>query len=908
MKKYTALFVSWAVRAILWFRYRITYKGLENLTEETLNKPGGILFLPNHPSVFVDPASVAIGVWSKFSLRPMIVDYFYYQPIVNPIMRLMDAIPVPDFEGSSNSLKRKLNDKVLNTLINDLRNGENFLIYPAGTTKKTAKETIGGASGVHRIIQEVPEANIVLVRTKGLWGSSFSRAVTGGSPPLMPTIFAGLKYAFKNLIFFTPRRKVIVEYIPAPADFPYKASRLEMNRWLERWYNQPDGLTEQEGDEPGDSLVQVSFSMWSYQVPEIYHPEKEDTSAFSLDSIDEEVKAKVTAEIAKITELDPEKITPKSHLSIDLGMDSLDISDLVAYVQDHYGIKNIAVSEMTTVGKVMAIADKKVTLKEEKVSEAAIDFEKWHQPIVREKKQIAPGNTIAEVFLNNCQRMGNAPACADVRSGVLTYKELKLRSLLLAEKIRHMPGEYIGIMLPSTVAAYVTAIAALIAGKIPLMVNWTVGPRHLEAVVKLSHVEVILTSWSFLDRLTGVDLDVIEDKLVMLEDLRRKFSLKDKLQAYWRSKLRTESLLKIFNIHKISKDSRAVLLFTSGTESLPKGVPLSHRNILSNQRSSCNSVDFYSDDVMIGMLPPFHAFGFTASGLMALLAGTRAVYFPDPTDGKKLAETVKKWGGTVVCGAPTFLKSMFRSGTQEDFATIRLCVTGAEKAPPELYQLAASLGICEEKLLEGYGITECSPVLTMNRPGKKASGVGEPLEGVELKIVHPETFEAMGDQESGLVLARGPNVFAGYLNTDVASPFVTIDGEQWYKTGDLGYLDEGGRLIICGRQKRFIKVAGEMISLTSLEDALLEMAVKKQWSVNDEGPTLAICATEKPGEKPKIALFTKEAVELDEVNSALRQAGFSNLVKVTSVTQLEEIPIMGTGKISYRALEDEYMV
>ena len=208
---------------------------------------------------------------------------------------------------------------------------------------------------------------------------------------------------------------------------------------------------------------------------------------------------------------------------------------------------------------------------------------------------------------------------------------------------------------------------------------------------------------------------------------------------------------------------------------------------------------------------------------------------PDPTDGKQLAETVKKWGGSIICGAPTFLKGMLRAGTPAHFASLRLCVTGAEKAPSELYKLAETLGLDEQKLLEGYGITECAPVLTMNRPGRKPCGVGQPLEGIELKVVHPETCASVQEGEEGLVLARGPNVFGGYLNRDVASPFVTIEGKQWYKTGDLGHLDQEGRLIISGRQKRFIKVAGEMISLAAIEDALLEMAAQKEWLTSDEG-------------------------------------------------------------------------
>ena len=630
MKKACIWGLIYLLRFCLWFRYRITYEGRENLNSETLNKPGGVLILPNHPCVFIDPVLVGMGLWRHFPQRPMVIEYFYYQTFIHPIMKMVNAIPVPSFEMSSNSLKRRRSEEVIHTVISGLSKGENFLVYPAGRTKQTALESIGGASAVHRIIESAPDANVVLVRTKGLWGSSFSRAFTGHSPSMGGVILENLKHLLKNFIFFTPRRRVVVEYVPAPDDFPYNASRLEMNRWLERWYNQPDGLTEQAGEQPGDSLMLVSYSMWSHKLPELHAHEKEELGDLDMTAISPDVKAKVIQEIARITEIAEEEIKESDELDVDLGMDSLDRAELTVFIQAHFDIRSVPVRELSSVAKVLAIADGKISPEEEEKVSKAVDFDKWFMPIERDIIQIAPGNTIPEVFLNSCQRMGSKPACADARGGILSYNDLKLRAILLAEKIRHLPGETIGIMLPSTVAAYVSVIATLLAGKVPMMVNWTVGPRHLEAVVELSNVEVILSSLSFLDRLPNVDLSAIEKTLLMLEDLRRDFSIKDKAAAWWHSKRSTEALLGHFNIQNLSKESCAVLLFTSGTESTPKGVPLTHRNILSNQRSCCTSMDFFSDDVMVAVLPPFHAFGFTISGLLALLAGVRTVYSPRP--------------------------------------------------------------------------------------------------------------------------------------------------------------------------------------------------------------------------------------------------------------------------------------
>ena len=183
MKKLVGLFWLYLIRIALWFRYRVTIKGLENLNPETLHKPGGILFLPNHPTVFVDPTLVGLTISRQFAVRPVIVEYMYYTPIVHAIMRFMNALPIPNFGASSNSLKKKRADQAIETVMEDLKKGENFLIYPAGKTKHQAREIIS-ASGVHRILQAVPEANVVLVRTTGLWGSKFSRAL--GCPRLGP--------------------------------------------------------------------------------------------------------------------------------------------------------------------------------------------------------------------------------------------------------------------------------------------------------------------------------------------------------------------------------------------------------------------------------------------------------------------------------------------------------------------------------------------------------------------------------------------------------------------------------------------------------------------------------------------------------------------------------------------------
>lgn len=902
MKRVLEFFLAFFLRIALWFRYRIEVRGLEKLNKETLNKPGGVLFLPNHPTVFVDATVITIALWPKYPLRPLIVEYMYELPIVNKVMKLLDALPVPNFAESSNSIKRKKTEKVLLAVMDGLRKKQNFLIFPAGHLKNSSLEVIGGASATQKIVQETPEANVVLVRVKGLWGSSFSRALTGKSPFLFPTVFRGMKHVLKNLLFFTPRRKVIIEFEPAPANFPFKASRIDFNKYLENWYNQPDGLNQQAGKSPGDSLIFVSYSLWKEELPQLWHSESSDDANIQVSRIPEEIQKKVIAKITELMAIEPSAVLPSMALTTDLGMDSLDIAEMGAFLQDQYDISNISPTDLTTVAKVMALAANEVQ-GEGIQEEEEVRITKWQQPVERERAYIHKGETLPEVFLNCCKVKGNQVACADMRAGVVTYSQLKLRTMVLAEYIRNLPGKYVGILLPAGVAASMTILACQLAGKIPLMVNWTVGTRHLQAVVQLSNVQVVLTSWAFIDRLQNIDFDGIEDKLVMLEDVRRQIGLKNKLTSFFKSKWSTKKILSSFK-YSANKESEAVLLFTSGTESMPKGVPLSHHNILSNQRAALEAIEIFSDDVVFGILPPFHSFGFTISGLIGLLCGVRIAFSPDPTDGKRLAAAFEKWGVTIVLGAPTFIKGMIKAATAVQLKTLRLCVTGAEKMPPDLIQAMNELDKSEH-LYEGYGITECSPILTFTPIGKPRKGVGQPLSNVELCIVDLDTHVPVQSEKQGLILAKGPNVFKGYLNPGIASPFVTVNDQQWYLTGDLGYLDQEGNLYLSGRLKRFIKVGGEMISLTSLEDALGKAVLNHQHVKSEEGPVLAICGKEIPGEKPRISLYCRFPMGVDEANKILRNAGFSNLVKISYVYQLDEIPLMGSGKVNYRKLEEE---
>ena len=225
---------------------------------------------------------------------------------------------------------------------------------------------------------------------------------------------------------------------------------------------------------------------------------------------------------------------------------------------------------------------------------------------------------------------------------------------------------------------------------------------------------------------------------------------------------------------------------------------------------------------------------------------------------------------------------------------------GAEKAQPELYQRVEQLH-SEAKLIEGYGITECSPILTLNRPNLPPKGVGRLLGDVALCTIHPETQALLPEGSEGEICVRGPNVFHGYLDNP-RSPFIEINGQSWYRTGDIGYLDKDGSLILSGRLKRFTKLGGEMISLGAVEQALMAHLIK-EGKISADMPSLAVCADERSPDKSQLIIFTVASLDKEAANEILSQAGFSRLVKISAVQKVDEIPLLGVGKTDYRRLQ-----
>lgn len=868
---------------LLSLRYRVHLKGLEHLHDR--KDKGGILLLPNHPAE-LDPVILMTVIPEEFQVRPVVAENFFYIGWVDWLLNIFKAFPIPNFNEGGNEYKRRQTEKTFNRLMTALQQKENLLFYPSGKLKRSGREEVGGASGLHKLIEGVPEAYPILVRTTGLWGSLFSTYFTGGTPNLNLTMKKACKIILQNALFFTPRREVTIEFHPLSGELPEHASKIDVNHILEEWYNRPFGIE-------GEPVVLKPYYFWSKKLPVVEKPAKINPQKSA--GVSEEVRKKVIEEIAGIAKKPVRDIKESDHLSRDLGLDSLDTLELTAFLDSQFSIKEILPEDMESVSSILAfIAEHEARGVPVEINESS----PW--PVQkRPQTRIPEGATIGEVFLRSCFRMGKLAACGDDMSGVLSYFRLKMAALILSKKIKNLPGDSVGILLPATVGSTLLILACYLAKKIPVMMNWTLGSKHLQEEVEVSGVKCILTSARFLSRAHDIDLEGIDDLLMMLENIKKEITVSDKLNALTLSFYSPDRLLRYLHLTDLSENDPAVVLFTSGTESLPKAVPLSHKNLLSNQRAALSSVSITGEDIMHGFLPPFHSFGFSVTGLLPILAGFRVAYFPDPTNGPRLAQSAIKWAVSVVCGAPTFIKSLLNSSKPEQLKAVRLFVSGAEKAPKSLYEQVSSLGK-NVKLIEGYGITECGPILTLNKPDEPPRGVGKPLPGVELLVVHPDTFSPLPYGENGLVLARGPNIFNGYLCSSQNPPFVELNGISWYKTGDLGILDEGS-LILSGRMKRFVKIGGEMINLNALEEAITASLLCAGHSF-EASPFLAVCSVEKEEEKTQLILFISAAISLNDVNGYLKEKGFSNLTKIAEVRQIPALPLLGTGKVNYRAL------
>ena len=884
------------IRFLLSLRYRIKIRGEDVLKSAQLQNRG-VLILPNHPAE-IDPFILMVLLGSKFDIKPLIVSNFFNYPFASGVMKLISAKPVPEFDKAISAYKMKQAETLFQDVIDDLKNKKAVLLYPSSALKVASEEKIGGRSLAHATLQGAPESEILLVRITGLWGSMFSKAYTDETPDFWKIIRKGVLLLLKNLIFFAPRREVIIEYSLPPKDFPKFGSKIEFNRALETFYNHyPMTGGERLLKEP---LNKVPLYFWStrfYEVPKALPK----PNVYHEISVALHIRQDIMYQLSEMSEKSVKEIHDHSNLIYDLGLDSLNVASLYTYLESHYELeKSLEPGDLMVVQDLFAAA---MRLKKGGKDEAIkVDDSSWPKYGRRPDPVHAKGESIIEAFLSKADQMKNAPAIADAVSGVMDYSTMKRSIVILAKEIQKLEGDYLGIMLPASNGVFLVILATMLAGKIPVPLNWTVGSFFLNHAIDLMDIKNVVTSEKFMKRLDNVDIGKALDRLVTLEDIRKGLSIKDKLRGALLSKRSGKTILSKFPGGKIKSDDIAVVLFTSGTTALPKAVPLSHKNIIIDQRDTLEAIDLHESDVIMMPLPPFHIFGLNI-GFLGLLLGLRTVYSPDPLDGSHIAKEILKWRASVVIMAPTFFSHLFRSATLSQLKSVRLCASGAEKAPPTLLEFVQKLG--SVMWLEGYGLTETSPMISVNTSKERPRGVGKIIPAVDLVIRDPDTGVKLNVHQIGEICVRGDTIFSGYYKQDNSDYFVDIDGKSYYKTGDLGYYDEDRYLYLEGRLKLTFKRGGEMINLVAIEKVLFDKAKEKGWIEPDTGRSPFACAPkEVAGSATRAVLFSEINIALDQVNSALLEAGFSRLYKINEVIHIDELPLLKTGKVCYRKLFD----
>ena len=474
-------------------------------------------------------------------------------------------------------------------------------------------------------------------------------------------------------------------------------------------------------------------------------------------------------------------------------------------------------------------------------------------------------------------------AVQDPLSGALTLRMFRIAVGVLARKLALIstPGEIVGVMLPNANGAAVTFMALQAAGRVPAMLNFTAGSQNLVAACETAKISTVLTSRAFVDKgnLAPV-VEALSDvaRIVWLEDVRESATRMDKLRA---------ALTAGRALEQREPDEPAVVLFTSGSEGVPKGVALSHANILANIAQIDARFDMTMTDVVFVPLPIFHAFGLTGGLLLGLVGSMRVFLYPSPLHYKQIPELIYANNATVLLGADTFLAGYARSANSYDFRSLRYVIAGAEPVKAETRRIyMEKFGL---RILEGYGVTEGSPVLAVNTPMfNKIGTVGKLLPFIERRLEH-----VPGIDEGGRLLVSGPNIMIGYFRADNPGELERPLG-GWHDTGDIVAIDAEGFVAIKGRAKRFAKIAGELISLGAVEDL-----VSGLWP--DDVVAVVAAPDPKKGERVILATAKPGATKL-EVQTWMKIKGASALMVPDSVVVLEAIPLLGSGKTDYIAL------
>lgn len=500
-------------------------------------------------------------------------------------------------------------------------------------------------------------------------------------------------------------------------------------------------------------------------------------------------------------------------------------------------------------------------------------------------------STLSSEFVRLCRKRGGTVLYKDATGTQVNHRKALLGALILGRKLALYNETNVGILLPNLCATALVIFGLQAYRKVPVMLNYSSGEASLKHALDLADVRLVIASRAFIERIK-INTAVFEGKtLVYLEDLREGIGFIDKLRGLFCSMFPG----KLAKARPEESGQPAVILFTSGSEGIPKGVCLSHENIIANVWQALSRIDITAHDYLLNALPVFHSFGLTIGVFLPLLAGCRSFLYISPLHYRIVPEIAYEEGCTVLMGTNIFLNGYSRKAHPYDFYSMRYVFCGAEALSDTVFERYARVfGI---RVMSGYGATECAPIICMNSALENRHGtVGKILPGIECKVEPVPGIDAKGGSV-GRLYVKGRNVMVGYLKNEAANRKFHIEGGGWYDTGDIVDIDESGFVTIIGRLKRFSKISGEMVSLTAVEESLSGV-----FGPTKETAVMAV-PDERKGEKLVLVTNAKDA-DLKKVRDALRQKGLSDLAHPREIIYMKEIPKLGTGKPDYVKLKE----
>lgn len=516
-----------------------------------------------------------------------------------------------------------------------------------------------------------------------------------------------------------------------------------------------------------------------------------------------------------------------------------------------------------------------------------------------------PRRTLDRVFVRMARRYAFRLAAADGRVPKIRFGNMLVKSIFVARRLRSLweGQEMVGILLPPSVGGALVNYAATLLGRVPVNLNYTANNEVIASCGKQCNLQTVVTSKAFLERFPNL---TIPGRTLLLEEVLDKPRLSEKIMALIFAWLLPYGLLrKAMHAQRRTTEDLATVIFSSGSTGDPKGVMLTHNNVLANIRQVTQVFMLGGEDKILGILPFFHSFGFTITLWLPAVHGIGVVFHPNPLDAKSISELVSRYGVTFLVATPTFLQAYMRRCLPEHFGSLRYVLVGAEKLPERVaLAFEDTFGL---RPLEGYGCTECSPVVAVNSRDFRAPGfrqvasrrgtIGQALPGMVARIVDPETLELLPPTQPGMLLVKGPNVMKGYLGRPEKTAEVLRDG--WYTTGDIATMEEDGFLRITDRLTRFSKIGGEMVPHIKIEEKLHEMA-----ETTEQRFVVSAVPDEKKGERI-IVLHTMPGDKLAAVLEKLAQSDLPALwtPRPNQFFHVEALPYLGTGKLDLRAVK-----